>query len=103
MRHHTLFLFQHLLCLEHLVIIYKLSLCCVSILFSATAKSLYCSFSAFPEIEKGEEKNMEGDGVAYMVMGEGGEAGQATQVVAVDNGDGTQQLVSTRVMWFARI
>ena len=39
---------------------------------------------------------MEGDGVAYMVMGEGGEAGQATQVVAVDNGDGTQQLVSTR-------
>ena len=35
------------------------------------------------------------DGVAYMVMGEGGDAGQqATQVVAVDNGDGTQQLVS---------
>ena len=33
------------------------------------------------------------DGVAYMVMGEGGEGGQATQVVAVDNGDGTQQLV----------
>ena len=34
------------------------------------------------------------DGVAYMVMGEGGEGGQPTQVVAVDNGDGTQQLVS---------
>ena len=33
------------------------------------------------------------DGVAYMVMGEGGEGGQPTQVVAVDNGDGTQQLV----------
>ena len=33
------------------------------------------------------------DGVAYMVMGEGGEAQQATQMVAVDNGDGTQQLV----------
>jgi len=32
------------------------------------------------------------DGVAYMVMGEGGEAQQATQMVAVDNGDGTQQL-----------
>jgi len=32
------------------------------------------------------------DGVAYMVMGEGGEGGQPTQVVAVDNGDGTQQL-----------
>ena len=46
---------------------------------------------------------MEGDGVAYMVMGEGGEAGQATQVVAVDNGDGTQQLVSSRAIWFARI
>ena len=46
---------------------------------------------------------MEGDGVAYMVMGEGGEPGQATQVVAVDNGDGTQQLVSTRAMWVARI
>ena len=29
-----------------------------------------------------------------MVMGEGGEGGQPTQVVAVDNGDGTQQLVS---------
>ena len=38
------------------------------------------------------------DGVAYMVMGEGGDAGQqATQVVAVDNGDGTQQLVSVFV------
>ena len=35
---------------------YKLSSCCVSILFSATAKSLYCSFSAFPEIEKSEKK-----------------------------------------------
>ena len=33
------------------------------------------------------------DGVAYMVMGEGGEGAQPTQVVAVDNGDGTQQLV----------
>ena len=28
-----------------------------------------------------------------MVMGEGGEGAQPTQVVAVDNGDGTQQLV----------
>ena len=46
---------------------------------------------------------MEGDGVAYMVMGEGGETGQATQVVAVDNGDGTQQLVSTRAMWIDKI
>ena len=31
------------------------------------------------------------EGVAYMVMGEGGEAAQPTQVVAIDNGDGTQQ------------
>ena len=30
------------------------------------------------------------DGVAYMVMGEG-DTGQATQMVAIDNGDGTQQ------------
>ena len=37
------------------------------------------------------------DGVAYMVMGEGGEAQQATQMVAVDNGDGTQQLVRPAV------
>ena len=45
------------------------------------------------------------DGVAYMVMGEGGEGGQPTQVVAVDNGDGTQQLVSyffssEKLIWF---
>ena len=43
------------------------------------------------------------DGVAYMVMGEGGEGGQPTQVVAVDNGDGTQQLVSycsVKLIWF---
>ena len=39
------------------------------------------------------ERDMD-DGVAYMVMGETGEGGQGTQVVAVDNGDGTQQLVS---------
>ena len=34
------------------------------------------------------------EGVAYMVMGEGGEmtqVAQPTQVVAIDNGDGTQQ------------
>ena len=31
------------------------------------------------------------DGVAYMVMGEGPETTQPTQVVAIDNGDGTQQ------------
>ena len=31
------------------------------------------------------------DGVAYMVMGEGAETTQPTQVVAIDNGDGTQQ------------
>jgi hypothetical protein len=30
------------------------------------------------------------DGVAYMVMGEG-DMSQATQMVAIDNGDGTQQ------------
>ena len=51
------------------------------------ASQMFYSFSA----------NFRGDmddGVAYMVMGEGGEGGQATQVVAVDNGDGTQQLVS---------
>jgi hypothetical protein len=36
------------------------------------------------------------DGVAYMVMGgEGGQ--QATQMVAVDNGDGTQQLVMPQI------
>ena len=31
------------------------------------------------------------EGVAYMVMDEGAEATQPTQVVAIDNGDGTQQ------------
>ena len=44
------------------------------------------------------------DGVAYMVMGEGGDAGQqATQVVAVDNGDGTQQLVSVFLWQFSTL
>ena len=99
-----MFLFQHLLCLEHLVIIYKLSLCCVIILsLVPLPKVCTAAFQHFQRLKKVKKKNMEGDGVAYMVMGEGGEAGQATQVVAVDNGDGTQQLVSTRVMWFARI
>ena len=58
------------------------------------------AFQHLQRLKTSEEKNMEGDGVAYMVMGEGGEAGQATQVVAVDNGDGTQQLVSTRAIRF---
>ena len=31
------------------------------------------------------------DGVAYMVMGADEEMSQATQMVALDNGDGTQQ------------
>ena len=47
----------------------------------------------FLQLSSNFQRDMD-DGVAYMVMGETGEGGQGTQVVAVDNGDGTQQLVS---------